>query len=75
MSRYIVCSKPGEFAAILKWRMREHKRKQDREAERMTREIIDEIVDALAAHTVSQHERAGVLPFPEAHNFQRRAEQ
>lgn len=56
----------ADFAAYLRDRMRAHRRLQHRMAEEMTREIFDEVVAALAAHTVQPAEKTSVLPFPEA---------
>lgn len=64
--RFILCSAPGDFASLLTRRMRDHRRWQHREAERMCAEIFDEVGSALTAHTISAKERSGVLPFPEA---------
>lgn len=63
--RYIVLDKPGDFAAYLRDRMRAHRRLQHRMAEEMTHDIFDEVVEALAAHTVEREQKSQVLPFPE----------
>jgi hypothetical protein len=69
--RFVPCTNPGEFAAILKARMRDHRRWQHRETERISAEVFDEVVEALANHTVEREQKSLSLPFAEPMNARR----
>jgi len=56
----------SDFAAYLRDSMRAHRRWQHRETERLAKEVFDEVVAELAAHTIAAEERPGVLLFPES---------
>jgi chaperonin GroEL (HSP60 family) len=79
--RYRLCSEPGEFAAILKYRMAHHLIWQRDVLEEMVDDVLCSVVEAVEKNEIIRGSNAPVLPFPqpevlpfpEPHNFTARS--
>lgn len=63
--RYVTCSEPGQFAALLKHRMIDHKRWQRDVLEEMVDEVLGALKEAIEKHEFVKGADQKVLLFPE----------